>query len=182
MTDSDESLMLRCRDGDSRAFGVLLERHHRPVFRYLLRLTGDREAAEDLMQETFVSAYEARGAYTPSGRFTGWLYTIATNKARSFARSRRRPPAAPDPGVREPEAAYLVEELRGAVCTALGRLEARDREAILLREIAGLDHAELGAVLCCSPGAARVRAHRARRRLRELLAPYCEGQTGEAQR
>ena len=177
MPDSDEALMLRCRDGDAAAFGVLVARHHGPVFRYLLRVTGDREAASDLLQDTFVAAYEAREAYVPSGRFTGWLYTIATNKARNHRRHGTVAGVPADPP-RSVEQVAAGGELRGAVREAVLALGDGDREAILLREIAGLSYEELGPALGCTPGAARVRAHRARVRLRELLAPYF-GTSGE---
>src|SRR5437588_7828886 len=76
---ADEALMVRYRDGDVRAFEVLLGRHRKAVFNYILRFVHDPAQSEDLMQETFLRVIKAAHSYEQQSKFTTWLYTIARN-------------------------------------------------------------------------------------------------------
>src|SRR5499427_5603096 len=71
--------MLAFRRGDAMAFEVLVRRHRTPVFNYILRFTGDRARAEDLLQEMWLKVVRAAQDYEPQARFTTWLYTLARN-------------------------------------------------------------------------------------------------------
>jgi RNA polymerase sigma-70 factor (ECF subfamily) len=77
---SDETLMTAWQGGDARSFALLYERHERPVFRFLLRSTGDAAAADDLMQETWLAVVRNTAGYVPRAKFTTWLFTIARSK------------------------------------------------------------------------------------------------------
>ncbi len=91
--DSDESLMLRYRDGDVRAFELLVTRHRKPVFNFILRFVRDTAQAEDVTQETFLRLIKGADAYERQAKFTTWLYTIARTPAgapRTRAGGRRR--------------------------------------------------------------------------------------------
>src|SRR6185503_16637268 len=77
--DSDEGLMLRYQKGDVRAFELLLSRHRRPVFNFVLRYVGEPAHAEDLMQEVFLRVIKGADGYQRQAKFTTWLYTIARN-------------------------------------------------------------------------------------------------------
>jgi len=76
---ADEDLMLQYQRGEVRAFEVLLSRHRKPVYNFILRILGDRETAEDLLQEAFMRVIKGAEAYKRQAKFTTWLYTIARN-------------------------------------------------------------------------------------------------------
>src|SRR6267142_1194833 len=77
--ESDEGLMLRYQKGDVRSFELLLTRHRRPVFNFILRFVGDPAQSEDLLQEVFLRVIKGAEAYQKQAKFTTWLYTIARN-------------------------------------------------------------------------------------------------------
>ncbi len=77
--ESDEGLMLRYQKGDVRAFEILLTRHRKPVFNFILRYVGEPAQAEDLLQEAFLRVIKGADAYERQAKFTTWLYTIARN-------------------------------------------------------------------------------------------------------
>jgi len=77
--EADEALMLRYQRGEVRAFEILLTRHRRPVFNFILRFVGSREIAEDLLQDTFLRVIKGADKYERKAKFTTWLYTIARN-------------------------------------------------------------------------------------------------------
>lgn len=88
---SDEQLVDAYREGEAGAFGVLLQRHHDDLLRFLTRLTGTRAAAEDAFQETFLQVHLSAESFDTARRFKPWLFTIAANKARdALRRSTRR--------------------------------------------------------------------------------------------
>lgn len=89
-TRTDEQLLQDYREGDSAAFRLLIERHHEELLRFLIRLTGDRQAAEDVFQEAFLQVHISADTFDPSRRFKPWLFTIAANKGRDFIRKRGR--------------------------------------------------------------------------------------------
>src|SRR5664279_1864695 len=74
---ADEDLMVMYQKGEVRAFEVLLSRHRKPVFNFILRFVGDRETAEDLLQEAFMRVIKGAEAYKRQAKFTTWLYTIS---------------------------------------------------------------------------------------------------------
>ena len=75
--EPDEDLMVRYQGGEVRAFEILLSRHRKPVYNFILRYVGDKETAEDLLQETFMRVIKGAEAYKRQAKFTTWLYTIA---------------------------------------------------------------------------------------------------------
>jgi RNA polymerase sigma-70 factor (ECF subfamily) len=149
--------MTELRRGSSEALGALYQRWGARLYNYLARLAG-RDAAEDLVQETFVRVLRSHRSYDPSRGFAGWLYAIATNAARThLARSAPAgasvsplaaggafsvtdPPAAPSAG---PLAAVQDTERAEIVRSALARLDPREREVVLLRHYRGLKFAEI---------------------------------------
>src|SRR5262245_15680232 len=84
--DSDEGLMLRYQKGEVRAFELLLGRHRKPVFNFILRYVGEPAHAEDLLQEVFLRVIKGADAYQRQAKFTTWLYTIARNLCVDAAR------------------------------------------------------------------------------------------------
>jgi RNA polymerase sigma-70 factor (ECF subfamily) len=149
-------------------FGELLERHEREIFAYALRLTGDRDNADDVYQETFLAAF--RGWPPPRrGQERAWLYRIATNKVIDRARKAKRLVRLSD-----------VKDLRLAaperdgvsladLTAAVKVLPAGQRAAFVLRKVEGLDYADVARVLECSEEAARSRVAEAMKKVREAM-------------
>jgi len=167
--------MLAVRDGDLDCMGELFERHHGPLFGYLAKLTGDRTAAEDITQIVFQRMLKYRHTYRDEGSFTAWMYHLARRCASDHFRRSSPAPVAVDPS----ELDRHADESRGAdesaarqddhalLHRALGRLDRDEREVLLLSRLQELSFAEVAGILECSVGAARVRAHRALRSLRD---------------
>jgi RNA polymerase sigma-70 factor (ECF subfamily) len=87
---TDEQLFDQYRRGDRASFGLLMERYQRELFHFLIRFLGDRAAAEDTFQETFLQVHQSAAGFDMQRRFRPWLFTIAANKARDLRRSRSR--------------------------------------------------------------------------------------------
>jgi RNA polymerase sigma-70 factor (ECF subfamily) len=153
--------MLRFQAGDPRAFEALMRRHRTPVFSFLLRLTGDRARAEDLLQETFLKVVKAAAGWEERARFSTWLYTISRNLAvdesrrAAFRRTETLDASSgADPPVREqaaaddaaPDRAADAALLRPRLEAALAALPEEQREVFLLREHAGLPFREIAVV------------------------------------
>jgi RNA polymerase sigma-70 factor (ECF subfamily) len=92
---TDEMLLAAYRRGDRSSFAKLVERYHRELFHFLVRFLGDRAAAEDIFQETFLQVHQSADQFDPERRFRPWLFTIAANKARDLMRSQARRPTNP---------------------------------------------------------------------------------------
>src|SRR5438309_8084608 len=92
---SDEQLLAEYRGGDKGKFAVLVLRYQRELYHFLVRFLGDRAAAEDVFQETFLQVHQSADQFDPQRRFRPWLFTIAANKARDLMRSQARRPTNP---------------------------------------------------------------------------------------
>ena len=141
---------------------------------FLSRLSGSREAAEDLAQETFLRVFRSRGTYRPSGSFTTWLYTIAyrlhidARRAWSSSRTDELGEIA-DNTTHTPEAAAIDSDLNCRVQHEIDALPEQYRPVLSLRSRREMSYAEIGAVVGCSEGAARVRMHKGLALLRRRL-------------
>jgi RNA polymerase sigma-70 factor, ECF subfamily len=172
--------MARAQRGERGAFDDLVRSLHGPVYGYAQRALGDPERAQEVAQETFVRAFRYRDSYRPQrGSVRAWLFAIAANRVRD-ALSARRDGALPlDEAGDVPDQAALEaasrEGLREEISLALESLPAEQREVIALRYLADLSYEEVAEVLGVSPGAARMRALRAREALAQIL-----GRAGEA--
>jgi RNA polymerase sigma-70 factor (ECF subfamily) len=149
-------------------FGDLLERHEREIFAYALRLTGDRDDADDVYQETFLAAF--RGWPPPRrGQERAWLYRIATNKVIDRARKAKRLVHMSD--VRDLRLA--APERDGVsladLTAAVKVLPEGQRAAFVLRKVEGLEYADVARVLECSEEAARSRVAEAMKKVREAM-------------
>jgi len=173
--DSDHELMLSVREGNLDALGELFERHNGRLFGYLVKLTGDRTMAEDIVQTVFQRMLKYRHTYRNEGSFTAWMYHLARKCAADHRRKSAALPFAADPEALSKQAdgspwadenAASVDD-RALLRNALDRLDPADREILLLSRIKELSFAEVAEVLECSAGAARVRAHRALGELRD---------------
>lgn len=149
----------------AKTFGELLERHEREIFAYALRLTGRREDADDLYQETFLAAF--RG-WPPPRRDNerAWLYKIATNKAIDRDRRRRPTVSIEDLRLAAPDRdGITLLDLGNAIKT----LPAGQRAAFVMRTVEGRPYREVAAALECSEEAARTRVSEATKKVRAAL-------------
>ena len=173
---SDHALMLAVRAGELDALGELFERHHGQLFGFLVKLTGHRVAAEDIAQTVFQRMLKYRHTYRDDGSFTAWMYHLARRCAADHFRRANSAPAATDPvDLQEhaddaPHAAHhaTARDDQALLHAALARLDRDDREVLLLSRFQELSFAEISGILECSVGAAKVRAHRALRELRDI--------------
>jgi RNA polymerase sigma factor (sigma-70 family) len=166
---SDEELMLALRDGDLAAFDALFRRHYEAVRGLCARITSTGGGGDDLAQETFLRVLRHRATFRGDARFTTWVYRIARNVClEQFARDTRDrriieqwSAVAPTsvPAERSDETELLAVAMRS--------LTAEQREVLVLCRYHDLPFSEIGAILGCTSGAARVRAHRALAALRE---------------
>ena len=173
---TDHDLMLAVRDGELDALGELFERHHGRLFGFLVKLTGQRAAAEDIAQTVFQRMLKYRHTYRDDGSFTAWMYHLARRCAADHFRRAHAAPHATDPAALNeqaddrPSAAHhaAARDDQALLQTALARLDRDDREVLLLARFQELSFAEIANILECSVGAAKVRAHRALRELRDV--------------
>ncbi len=185
MAASDRELLTRSRARDVEAFGRLVDRHKDRMVSYLARLTGCRDRAEDLAQETFVRFYQQLDHYREEGALSAYLFRIATNLVRSEERRRRRwrmlrPifSAGASNGHRppdDPQRLALATEEHRQVTRALAALNVLYRAPLVLREIEGLSYQEIAAALGVSEGTVKSRLHRGRQLLKRELLPYWNG-------
>jgi RNA polymerase sigma factor (sigma-70 family) len=173
---SDDTLMRRFCVGDEAAFEMLYQRHATPVLAFLKRMVRDEPLAEDLLQTTFVSFVRGRGRYIPGTSVRAWVFAIAANAGRDALRRRRASVERLSPRGLSPEAPGegpppSDPALARAVENALMQLPVQQREAVLLHKLEELSFEEIAAALGITVSAAKVRAHRGYRRLRQLLEP-----------
>lgn len=183
--DPDRTDMARLVAGHDAALNELMERHAGKLFHYLVRSLQNEEDAADLAQETFVRVFQNRAKFDSGQKFSTWLYAIATNLVKDRYRYRTRHPQvsldaeneATGENFREsvpahgptPGESLQGEERAEAVREAVGQLPEELRTPLILSEYEELSHAEIGAVLACSPKAVETRIYRARKQLREKL-------------
>ena len=178
---SDEALMLEFQRGSRPAFEELFERYRAPLFGFFRRRLASRERAEDLTQETFLAVVQATARYEPRARLKTYLYGIAYHLL-AAERRKLKANAAPHLELLEdrelaaadsPEAALWVRE-------ALEKLDATEREILMLREYEQLSYAEIAGVLRLPVNTVRSRLFRSRMAVKQYLEPA--KQTPQARR
>jgi RNA polymerase sigma factor (sigma-70 family) len=172
---TDELLMRAVQGGQLDALGELFERHHRPVFHFLSRTTGDPAVAEDLVQEVFVRILKYRHTFDATSRFETWLFRIARN-ARADHFRKRGPAVEPvdeavDVAVKEPGPAQRLEQQVDIrqLERALQQLPDEPRDLLVLARYHGVPYDRIAEMLGIEPGAVKVRVHRAMKQLRTLF-------------
>jgi RNA polymerase sigma-70 factor, ECF subfamily len=167
------------RRGDRDALDDLVRATYEGTYTLAYRLTGNEDDACDVVQDAYLRAYRSLGRFRGDAQFTTWLYRITANCSANLLakRARHRTETLSDdesvidlrPGV-DPEQCLAGQDERARVASALARLPWRLRQVIVLRDIYDLTHGSIAKELGISEAAAKVRLHRARRRLREMLA------------
>lgn len=181
MHATDQELMNEVRNGAVARLGTLFERHHRRLYNFCLRLTSDRQLAEDLVQEVFARILKYRHTYRPDSDFLVWTYQMTRNVCADHFRKLSRsaevadePPldvASADPRpLDELESAEAVELLR----RALSKLPLDKRELLVLSRFQNLKYQQIAELLGCTVGTVKVRVHRAVKQLRDVYLQMAE--------
>ena len=174
-----DELVLAARGGDRSAFDELVRRTYVETYTLALRLTADEEDARDVVQESYLRAWKGLPSFRGDAQFTTWMYRITANTAYTIVKRRRRhrvesldsmleepvelrPDAQPEDSA---ESAALLDSLS----RALDELPPKLRVLVVLKDVYGLTHEEIAEELGISVPAAKVRLHRGRKRLRDLL-------------
>jgi len=185
---TDSAAAEQARKGDQRAFGALVERHSRSVFRLAFRMTQNEQDAEDLVQETFLKAYKQLHRFDGRSAFGTWLYRIAANCSLDLIRARKNRRerqttlnsettdwldrvAAPDPS---PERLARSGQVASLLKPALAQLTELERTAFVLRHYEGRGIEEIAGVLGVQTNAAKHSVFRAVQKLRRALEPVAE--------
>ncbi len=173
---AETALVARCQAGDAGAFEELYRRHAAKIYSLACRLTGSAADGEDLLQEIFLLVHRKIGGFKGEAALGTWIYRLATNCCLDFLRSRQHreqqatgtldetAPVGPRAG-----AALRVERLD--LERAIAQLAPGYRAAFVLHDVEGFDHAEVARLLDVAEGTSKSQVHKARMRLRALLAP-----------
>jgi len=175
-------------EGDERAFQELVERYQARLLNFVYRTIGDREKAEDLVQEVFIRVYRHLGRFDRTKKFSTWAYTIASNLAKNELRNRSRNPLVlfqaikrnwedeerplqfEDPASR-PDDLYRKRHLRSLVEASVARLPEHHRQVFVLRELEGKSYEEIAEITSCNLGTVKSRLNRARTSFADIIAP-----------
>jgi RNA polymerase sigma-70 factor (ECF subfamily) len=181
MVPADEvELVAKAKDGDRAAFDELVRLTHASVYTLAYRLTGNEEDARDVAQETYLRVYKSIRRFRGDSRFSTWVYRITANCASTLIARRTKTSHdelsldEPLPDRRreiDPEGMAESGFIRDRLTAALAELPPRLRAVVVLRDVYDLPHEAIAAELGISQEAAKVRLHRARRKLRERLFP-----------
>ena len=185
MTREEElAVIRRVQQGDVDAFETLVTAYEKNVYNLALRMTGNREDAQDMAQEAFIKAYNSLPGFRGDSKFSVWLYRIVSNVCLDFLRRQKRRPASSlsvedDEGEetqldvadvsQSPEVLLEQKLTREAVRRGLDQLPEEQRQILLLREIHGLSYEEIGQTLGLEAGTVKSRIFRARKRLCAFL-------------
>lgn len=181
--DTDAALVRRAREGDYGAFEALFERYRTMAYRFAYQMVGRRDDAEDVVQEAFVRAYQNLHRYRDEAKFTTWLLRIVTNLCTDEARKHQRRTALEQQesagaldwmtiGDTDDPVQNLEDDRRKmALRKAMAALPAHHRTMIVLRDIEEKEYPEIANIVGCTVGGAKLRVLRARRALRDRIAP-----------
>jgi RNA polymerase sigma-70 factor (ECF subfamily) len=184
----DTALVNAYLAGESRSFDVLVERYQTRLLNFVYRIVGDRERAEDLVQEVFIRVHRHLGRFDRSKKFSTWIYTIASNLGKNELRNRARNPLVlftsitqgwddeerplefEDPSAR-PDDQFRKRHVKELVEQSVGQLPKHHREVFVLREIEGRSYEEIAEITHCNLGTVKSRLNRARNSFAEIIEP-----------
>jgi RNA polymerase sigma-70 factor (ECF subfamily) len=187
----DSGLVAAYLSGDKRAFTELADRYHGRLINFVYRTTGDRERAEDLVQETFIRVYRHLHRFDQSKKFSTWVYTIASNLAKNELRNRSRNPLVLFQTIRaswdadqrplewedntyRPDDLFRKRHLRQMVESAVAKLPDHHRTVFILREMEGKTYEEIAEITDCNLGTVKSRLNRARNSFAQLIEPMLQ--------
>ena len=186
--EADSVLLERVRNGDARAFDTLVRKYQERIYATVYHMTANHEDANDLAQEAFIKAYHAIRSFKGDSSFYTWVYRIAVNKTLNFLKQRRNRVhiSLNDLDVNaenDPELVALVSEntprreaglaeLQQRLNAALLKLSENHRLVVVLHDVQGLSHEEIGQIMQCNTGTVRSRLFYARQQLQGFLSEY----------
>ncbi|MEX1256837.1 MAG: sigma-70 family RNA polymerase sigma factor [Gemmatimonadota bacterium] len=188
---TDSEVVQRFLDGEQRAFGELVNRYDSRLVNFVYRTVGDRERAQDLVQETFVRVYRHLHRFDQSKKFSTWIYTIASNLAKNELRNRSRNPLVlfqtikknwdadhrplewEDESLR-PDDLYRKRHLREVVEKAVQELPEHHRIVFVLRELEGRTYEDIAEITETNLGTVKSRLNRARNNFARIVAPMVD--------
>ncbi len=195
--DADSLLVERVKQGDKRAFEMLVVKYQRRIERLIGRMVRDHELVQDIAQESFIRAYRAMPQFRGDSAFYTWLYRIAVNTAKKALVDLKRDPLIYESALRSgdesdetsapqnepshhetPEAVLASREIAAAVNAAIENLSEDLRQAVTLREIEGLSYEEIAEAMNCPIGTVRSRIFRAREAISLRLRPLLDTADG----
>jgi RNA polymerase sigma-70 factor (ECF subfamily) len=170
--EADHEVIGRVLAGDRNAFGMLIRRYSDPLYRHALGMTGSPDVAEDILQASFIKAYQHLAEV--HGRFDAWIFRIVANGCKDWLKNIRRTHLSYEEddqpsGYETPEEELDRGELRGDLDEALNALPPSLREAFVMKHVEGRSYEEMAELLETSVGALKMRVHRAREALQKLL-------------
>jgi RNA polymerase sigma-70 factor, ECF subfamily len=184
----DAAVVSAFLDGEERAFGELVERYQTRLLNFVYRTIGDREKAEDLVQEVFIRVYRHLHRFDRTKKFSTWIYTIASNLAKNELRNRSRNPLVLFQTIKKnwqeddrplqfedatsrPDDLYRKRHLRELVEESVAQLPAHHREVFVLRELEGKSYEEIADITATNLGTVKSRLNRARSSFAEIIEP-----------
>jgi RNA polymerase sigma-70 factor, ECF subfamily len=187
----DSGVVARFLEGEKRAFTELVERYQARLLNFVYRTTGDRERAEDLVQETFIRVYRHIHRFDQSKKFSTWVYTIASNLAKNELRNRSRNPLVLFQTIKKnwgaderplewedntyrPDDLFRKRHLKNLVDSVVEELPEHHRVVFVLREMEGKTYEEIADITGCNLGTVKSRLNRARNNFAHLIAPLLD--------
>ena len=184
----DSTLVATFLAGEKRAFTELVGRYQARLLNFVYRTTGDRERAEDLVQETFIRVYRHLHRFDQTKKFSTWIYTIASNLAKNELRNRSRNPLVLFQAIKRtwdadqrplewedntyrPDDLFRKRHLRQLVENAVDELPKHHRAVFILREMEGKTYEEIAEITGCNLGTVKSRLNRARNTFAQIIAP-----------
>ncbi|HUR91316.1 MAG TPA: sigma-70 family RNA polymerase sigma factor [Gemmatimonadaceae bacterium] len=187
----DSGVVTSFLGGEERAFEELVVRYQTRLLNFIYRTVGDRERAEDLVQEVFIRVYRHLHRFDRSKKFSTWVYTIASNLAKNELRNRSRNPLVLFQTVKKnwqdedrplefedsstrPDDMFRKRHLRQVVEESVAKLPEHHRDVFILRELEGKSYEEIAEITGCNLGTVKSRLNRARNSFAEIVAPELE--------
>src|SRR5436309_1244802 len=190
-SEDDAAIVSAFLGGEERAFQELVERYQTRLLNFIYRTIGDREKAEDLVQEVFIRVHRHLHRFDRSKKFSTWVYTIASNLAKNELRNRSRNPLVlfqtmqgnnddedrplqfEDPTSR-PDDLFRRRHLRELVEDTVAKLPEHHRQVFVLRELEGKSYEEIAEITSCNLGTVKSRLNRARTAFAAIIEPYID--------
>ena len=187
----DSAVVSAFLGGEERAFQELVERYQTRLLNFIYRTIGDRDRAEDLVQEVFIRVYRHLHRFDRSKKFSTWAYTIASNLAKNELRNRSRSPLVLfqtiqgtnedeerplqfEDSTSRPDDLYRKRHLRELVEQTVAQLPEHHRQVFVLRELEGKSYEEIAEITDCNLGTVKSRLNRARTAFAAIIEPYID--------
>jgi len=187
----DSAVVTAFLGGEERAFQELVERYQTRLLNFIYRTIGDRDRAEDLVQEVFIRVYRHLHRFDRSKKFSTWAYTIASNLAKNELRNRSRSPLVLFQTIQgtsdeedrpiqfedttsRPDDMYRKRHLRELVEQTVAQLPEHHRQVFVLRELEGKSYEEIAEITDCNLGTVKSRLNRARTAFAAIIEPFID--------